>query len=937
MEFTEAREWRSLFAEAPRGCHGRRPTRRGHRRCRLVDPEIDARLFTVEELLELSPERYPPTIPLGVTTCGGATSSTASPEQVVSRQKKHEIPRTVSVPAAMYMSGLEGSPSEKKSAEEAAIGAEEAEAESLGRRERASSGSLPSIAMADDLEVLKPKSRLKLERSEDMEPGAPSDLGCEEAGDAPGRGKSEGRHWMETEEEPSSPLFVRRPPEAYAKLECPESALTVRVRRQASREACTGSFRTAGDGRSKAAANGNRGGADLVQVRIHLPPFGSRKETQVVIKVPTTMRVAGLRDEVLRQHAGRGLKALTKHIEYEVRLYDEDEEEPDYDCPPFDQELEIGALNVKESALALCKGGSQGDSSSASESSDRSEAPRRVESSETVCFQIGAGKGTPDERKQRATSLPKCQGIGRQFSTPVASDTMKEKEVRQADPQVTFDCGDDKSPRKPSANPESLSTSMKQGLLDELAAVAAARKVTRLGTAPASYRQTDEEYASGSVVEGGAVQSASSRTPRASGPRRKVSAPEAETAAEGRVFSHRRTRSSPLAHPHRAAWEGPVVTVGGFESLVANTAAAPQADVNSVAGLLTAAAAGGGQGRNDASDGSVLGDTSGNRMRRLELLVAEGLGEQGGARSCPQAAGDGSYLQQEQGDLLVLQVRDDDTIYKVLERVAQEQGPHYGVPTENLALERLDDGFPSRLDLTMQVRHLPPHSSRLTVVRKDTAMASLLLLPRKDGQERGLQGYDSHSAAALDLSRRHTEKQFTFSEHTASIATEYFVTVARRGQQSRAFDCALVVDRLRLQHRAPRMSQTSSAPEGKEEKASHMGRRASFMFPLIRAAEKIGKHLHLAETSSYPPPEAGLFADRRICDLRAITSESGRQQAFSVLYAFSSSGGSSPEELVYEAQTPTECAEIVARLQFLLQLERRAQHAAHAEAARQQR
>ena len=31
------------------------------RRCRLVDPEIDAMLFTVDELLELSPERYPTT------------------------------------------------------------------------------------------------------------------------------------------------------------------------------------------------------------------------------------------------------------------------------------------------------------------------------------------------------------------------------------------------------------------------------------------------------------------------------------------------------------------------------------------------------------------------------------------------------------------------------------------------------------------------------------------------------------------------------------------------------------------------------------------------------------------------------------------------------------------------------------------------------------
>jgi len=145
-----------------------------------------------------------------------------------------------------------------------------------------------------------------------------------------------------------SSFFVRRPQEEYSRLESVESSLTLMLRRQAMRDE---NWSPSGGSRGSS----RRGYADMVgtpqrgsgfEVRVHLPPFD--EESVLVKAVPSTMRVSTLVAEVLRQ---RG--SSSSGLSWELRLYDEDEEEPDYDCPPFDQNLQVGCLNVSDVALCM--------------------------------------------------------------------------------------------------------------------------------------------------------------------------------------------------------------------------------------------------------------------------------------------------------------------------------------------------------------------------------------------------------------------------------------------------------------------------------------------------------------------------------------------------------------------------------------------------------
>ncbi|CAE8592348.1 unnamed protein product, partial [Polarella glacialis] len=158
-----------------------------------------------------------------------------------------------------------------------------------------------------------------------------------------------------------SSLFVRRSPEEYTGLEHQESALTLILRRQACLEeggqSQGGAIRRYVAGMVCATPAGD--GSRTMEVRVHLPPYD--QDSVVTMRVPMTTRVAALRDEVVRQQAECGGKLLgggsssSNHVRlvtYELRLYDEDEQEPDYDCPPFDQNLQVGCLNVAD--VALC-------------------------------------------------------------------------------------------------------------------------------------------------------------------------------------------------------------------------------------------------------------------------------------------------------------------------------------------------------------------------------------------------------------------------------------------------------------------------------------------------------------------------------------------------------------------------------------------------------
>lgn len=143
------------------------------------------------------------------------------------------------------------------------------------------------------------------------------------------------------------PFFVLRPAEEYSRLESVESSLTLLLRRQALHEeshAQTGSplrMQSVDAHRSK----------DL-EVRVHVPPYD--EDSVLTLTVPRTMRVADLRDRVVKQHLAHDPTASATSLPElcELRLYDEDEEEPDFDCPPFDQNLQVGCLSVAD--VALC-------------------------------------------------------------------------------------------------------------------------------------------------------------------------------------------------------------------------------------------------------------------------------------------------------------------------------------------------------------------------------------------------------------------------------------------------------------------------------------------------------------------------------------------------------------------------------------------------------
>merc|ERR1712217_255037 len=102
----------------------------------------------------------------------------------------------------------------------------------------------------------------------------------------------------------------------------------------------------------------------------------------------------------------------------------------------------------------------------------------------------------------------------------------------------------------------------------------------------------------------------------------------------------------------------------------------------------------------------------------------------------------------------------------------------------NFAIERFGDGIWQRLDLDMQVKHLQPHSNALKVVSKDVTGSNNM---------------------QLETSRRQQcPSAFFFSESSASIVTEYLVTITARGSRMRPVECTLIVDRERLCHQPPR-------------------------------------------------------------------------------------------------------------------------------------
>jgi hypothetical protein len=191
-------------------------------------------------------------------------------------------------------------------------------------------------------------------------------------------------------------------------------------------------------------------------------------------------------------------------------------------------------------------------------------------------------------------------------------------------------------------------------------------------------------------------------------------------------------------------------------------------------------------------------------------------------------------------------------------------------------------------------------------------------LPRRWQSEGNLDRWKSDSPAcdatgqgqSLDALSRPPPAAFFFSEYSASIATEYFVMVAPRDSRGRPVQCALVVDRGSLRHQVPRGHRPPKRPEP---------RKSSFIAPLLK---NFSRHLQQDDNIEVEP---AIFVERCVCDICTITRDESHGRAFSVVYSGAGGAGGAQRdtrsiELAYEAQTPTECSEIIARLRFLMDL-----------------
>jgi hypothetical protein len=634
----------------------------------------------------------------------------------------------------------------------------------------------------------------------------------------------------------SGSMFVRRLPEEYLQLESVESALTARLR-------WTANFDFPGFTQMASASSDQK-----MEVQIRLPPHDNTEDSIVSMFVSATMRVEELLKEVINQHASRlGHNADSQR--YELRLYDEDEEEPDYDFPPLDKGSEVGTLNVID--IALCE---------IRLTDNTPPSPPLSSPSEQVC-ELEDGAVTPGA----------VGGILQEASRTREDEKLQHKEdlLEQAD-----------VPRHDEAVC-SVPYDLETETLHESVAL------TEHVCEPPRWRLGEREVPN-------------------SRPLRKVSDSEVVTrTVSGKAAdelgtlkrSHRRCRSSPIQ---------PFVVVGGFEQLEVPTGLSRRhgsaMELTALAGHLGGIPAtrelriilpdGALQCtiHNPLASSSTLVNGS---MHTSEIettsIEVPATSSTAGVCSTTSRKGDDNAIPES----IVLTIRDDATLLEVLEQLAtkcrQEHSGYRTYDPVNFAFERIDDGIRQRLDLDMQVKQLPPHSTSLTLVRKD---APIIFTPAADTLSL------TPSNRQMDSLRRPLPSVFFFNEYTASIAAEYIVTVAARSSRARPCECQLVVDRERLYHQQRRCSPPPDGP-------NH--RRSSFMSTLTKKLVKPWADGSRAEPS--------IFVARRVCDVQRISFDQTCHLGLCIVYSNGSEGGT--VELVYQAQTPTECAEIVARVQFL--------------------
>lgn len=612
-------------------------------------------------------------------------------------------------------------------------------------------------------------------------------------------------------------MFVRRLPEEYLQLESVESALTAKLRWQASSDFPGFALMPSASSTQK------------MEVKIRLPPHDNREESTISLLVNATMRVEELLKEVIDQHASR-LGNSADSSKFELRLFDEDEEEPDYDFPPLDKGSEVGALNVLD--IALCE---------IQITTNTPPSPPMSSPSEQVC-ELGEGTLTPEAV---GGILQKVELIGK---TDVLQDVQamcSAKDALQAESLLedldAADCACDPS----------------QWRLDERDEVAARTASGQTAYALVSGQRSFRRCRSSPVMQPSVVVGGFERFEAPSGLNRRHGSAMNLTAFDG----------------HLEGTQSRQLTITLADGAAQCTIYAPSAT---------------------SSTGSV--HTSESETTSMEVLASSST-----PGVCTSNKGDEDAL----AESIALTVRDDATLLEVLEQVStQFRRAHLGdraYDPVNFAFERMDDGIKQRLDLGMQVKQLPPDSASLTLVRKD---APIVFTPDAQKDHRRLEAFAlTRSSRPMDALRRPLPSEFFFTEYTASIAAEYLVTVVARSSRTRTrpCECQLVVDRERLYHQPVRCL---PGPDG----ASH--KKDSFMSTLTKKLVKPWADGSRAEPS--------IFVERRVCDVQRISFDQTSHLGLCIVYSNGTEGGTA--ELIYQAQTPTECAEIIARVQFLQSL-----------------
>mmetsp|Transcript_26881 Transcript_26881/g.59471 ORF Transcript_26881/g.59471 Transcript_26881/m.59471 type:complete len:645 (-) Transcript_26881:24-1958(-) len=192
-----------------------------------------------------------------------------------------------------------------------------------------------------------------------------------------------------------------------------------------------------------------------------------------------------------------------------------------------------------------------------------------------------------------------------------------------------------------------------------------------------------------------------------------------------------------------------------------------------------------------------------------------------------------------------------------------------------------------RLDPSMQVRHLDPRDV-LTLMRKDALAAG-------------------NSASLADVSnevvRRPPVWTINFTDYTASIACQYLVRVLPKNiRNGRKHQCHLVLDSGKLCHKM-------MEDEAQRASTSALG----------NALQRVKRGI-TGEVS-----HTVLYSERRLCDVEKAEVVPKNELGFVLGFRDRGSNvltSSGMIELFYEAESPQHCAEIVARIQRLMNIKR---------------